>query len=110
MVNIVQSGVNNLLLKFIPTYMHIVVGLRVNLSSCELFTDLMLQLWRNLHGARCHAHYPFATIADEVSILDKWISSEYIQPTLVHTSPAWASPRSTCPVCILVSRGCTAGQ
>ena len=82
-----------------------VVGLRVNLSSCELFTDLMLQLWKHLHGARCHAHFPFATIADEVSIVYE-NGNDY---STLNVS-AWANPRSTRPVCILVSGRCTADQ
>ncbi len=43
------------------------VGLRVNLSSCPTFADLAISLWKTLQLARNHGHFPFSTIAEEVS-------------------------------------------
>ena len=43
------------------------VGLRVNLSSSETFADLVVALGRSLQSARQHSHFPFATVAEEVS-------------------------------------------
>ena len=45
------------------------VGIRVNLSSCQTFVDLMLALERALQLARKHGHFPFGTVAEEVAIL-----------------------------------------
>ena len=46
--------------------LHIDVGIRVNLSSCETFADLIVALGRSLQSARNHSHFPFSTVADEV--------------------------------------------
>lgn len=43
------------------------VAIRVNLSSCETFADLMVAMERQLQVASQHAHFPFKTIIDEVS-------------------------------------------
>ena len=42
-------------------------GIRVNLSSCETFADLVVSLENSLRSARNHCHYPFGTVAEEVS-------------------------------------------
>ena len=43
------------------------VGIRVNLSSSKTFIDLVLALGRTLQLARKHGHFPFGTVAEEVS-------------------------------------------
>ncbi len=48
-------------------YIFIVVGLRVDLSSNSTFADLILSLWGSLQSARCHSHFPFSLVAEEVS-------------------------------------------
>ena len=50
-------------------YYSIDVGLRVNLSSSETFADLVVALGKTLQSARNHSHFPFSTVAEEVSIL-----------------------------------------
>ncbi len=42
------------------------VGVRVNLSSCPTFADLVVALWKTLQIARNHGHFPFSMIAEEV--------------------------------------------
>ena len=42
------------------------VGIRVNMSSCRTFVDLVLSLGKNLQLARKHGHLPFGNVADEV--------------------------------------------
>lgn len=42
------------------------VGIRVNLSSCESFADLVVALGQSLQLARKHGHFPFRTVAEEV--------------------------------------------
>lgn len=45
------------------------IGLRVDLSSCPTFADLIQSLWVSLQADRCHSHYSFSDVASEVSIL-----------------------------------------
>ena len=42
------------------------VGVRINLSSCETFVDLVLALGKSLQSVRNHHHFPFTTVTDEV--------------------------------------------
>ena len=56
-----------LLLINVSLYYSIDVGLRVNLSSSETFADLVVALGKTLQSARNHSHFPFSTIAEEVS-------------------------------------------
>ena len=47
------------------------VGVRVNLSSCETFVDLVLALGRSLQLARNHYNFSFATATEEVVTIVK---------------------------------------
>ena len=42
------------------------IGLRVNLSCCETFVDLMVAIEKQLQMAVQRAHYPFKAITEEV--------------------------------------------
>ena len=44
------------------------VGMRVNLSSCETFVDLVLALGKTLQSVHNHHHFPFSTVTDEVQM------------------------------------------
>ena len=46
------------------------VGIRVNLSSCQTFVDLVLALGKSLQSVRNHHHFPFTTVTDEVCLTD----------------------------------------
>ena len=54
------------------------VGIRVNLSSCPTFADLVVALGKTLQLARNHGHFPFSTIAEEVLLCDVFICIETI--------------------------------
>lgn len=45
-------------------------AIRVNLSACNTFTDLVVSLWRSVHSARNHSHFPFSTVAHNVRAQD----------------------------------------
>ena len=42
------------------------MGIRVNLSSCETFADLVVSLSKTLQSTHRYAHFPFNTVAEEV--------------------------------------------
>lgn len=69
------------------------VGIRVNLSSCETFADLMIAMERQLQLASQHAHFPFQTIIDEVCPKSHLQSRPVMQVGGVSTS---AIPEATC--------------
>ena len=48
----------------------VAVGLRVDLSSYKSFTDMILALNESVHHCRCNGHFPFTTVADEVSHIE----------------------------------------
>lgn len=59
-----------------PIYLFIIilaVGLRVDLSTYKTFTEMMLALHDSLHHCRCNGHFPFTTVADEVSLTQTYM-------------------------------------
>ena len=51
------------------------VGIRVNLSSCETFVDLVVALGKSLQSARNHYNFSFATVTEEVCVANSSYNS-----------------------------------
>jgi hypothetical protein len=58
------------------------IGLRVDLSSHQCFTDLVLSLWKSLRVCRCYGFYPFHNISDEMGLVHGLpVRFSYLYPT-----------------------------
>ena len=80
------------------------VGLRVNLSSSETFADLLVALGKTLQSARNHCHFPFSTVAEEVSGCVAMVHACGFKPVLYCLG--WPDSGLADPIFLFPAAGC----